>query len=65
MITQNVIVKTAIVKVAAAMEAKTALVGLLALIAVVTTLLQSCYVKFCEHSEVENIIFDLELNLLY
>jgi len=36
-ITQNVIVKTAIVKVAAAMEAKTALVDLLALIAVVTT----------------------------
>tara|TARA_B100001123_G_scaffold91960_1_gene105895 strand:- start:227 stop:346 length:120 start_codon:yes stop_codon:yes gene_type:complete len=35
--TQNVIVKTAIVKVAAAMEAKTARVGLLALIVVVTT----------------------------
>jgi len=36
-ITQNVIVKTAIVKVAAAMEAKTVLVDLLALIAVVIT----------------------------
>jgi len=36
-ITQNVIVRTAIVKVAAAMEAKTARVGLLALIVVVTT----------------------------